>query len=292
MVFGTAGGPGPALGDVTLDVARGEFAALIGPSGCGKSTLRALIADILQPTGGTIEVRGGPPMRARLAREFGFVFQHAGLLPWRDALANVSLPLEVGGWGRRHAAPHRPEALLDLVGLQGFTHAFPRQLSGGMQQRVSIARALVTGPPPLVPARPILLMDEPFGALDEITRDHLNQELLRIWSATGTTIIFVTHSIAEAVYLSNRVFVFAPRPGRVTEEVRIDLPSPREPARKDTPEFGRYTAALRRGLAAGAAARSRRPPPRAWPPTAGRPPVREPGPRARCCCGASCSRCS
>ena len=243
MVFGTGGGAVPALGDVTLDVARGEFAALIGPSGCGKSTLLRLIADVLQPTGGTIEVRGGPPMQARLAREFGFVFQHAGLLPWRDALANVSLPLEVGAWGRRHVPPHRPEELLELVGLKGFAHAFPRQLSGGMQQRVSIARALVTGPP-------ILLMDEPFGALDEITRDHLNQELLRIWAATGTTIIFVTHSIPEAVYLSNRVFVFAPRPGRVTQEVRIDLPSPRDPAVKDTPEFGRYTAALRRALAA------------------------------------------
>ena len=247
MVFGAGSTAVPALRDVTLDVARGEFATLIGPSGCGKSTLLRLIADVLQPTGGRIEVRGAAPMRARLAREFGFVFQHAGLLPWRDALANVSLPLEVGGWGRRHAPPHRPEALLELVGLRGFEHAFPRQLSGGMQQRVSIARALVTGPP-------ILLMDEPFGALDEITRDHLNQELLRIWAATGTTIVFVTHSIPEAVYLSSRVFVFAPRPGRITEEVRIDLPGPREPALKDTPEFGRYAATLRRALAAGVAA--------------------------------------
>jgi NitT/TauT family transport system ATP-binding protein len=242
MVFPSAGGPVRALEGVTLHVERGELIALIGPSGCGKSTLLRLIADVLQPTGGTIEVRGGPPMRARLAREFGFVFQHPGLLLWRDALANVRLPLEVGGWGRRHVPPHRPEELLELVGLKGFEQAYPRQLSGGMQQRVSIARALVTGPP-------ILLMDEPFGALDEITRDHLNQELLRIWAATGTTIIFVTHSIPEAVYLSSRIFVFTQRPGRVLEEVRIDLPSPREPAVKDTPEFVRHTGALRRALA-------------------------------------------
>ena len=244
MVFSTSAGSVHALDNLTLDVKRGEFVAMIGPSGCGKSTLLRLIADVLRPTGGAIEVRGGPPMRARLAREFGFVFQHPGLLLWRDALANVSLPLEVGAWGRRHDPPHRPDALLELVGLTGFEHAFPRQLSGGMQQRVSIARALVTGPP-------ILLMDEPFGALDEITSDHLNHELLRIWAATGTTIIFVTHSIAEAVYLSNRVFVFAPRPGRVVEEVAIDLPSPRDPSVKDTPGFVRYTAALRRALAEG-----------------------------------------
>jgi NitT/TauT family transport system ATP-binding protein len=244
MVFSTTAGPVPALAEVTLEVQSGEFVALIGPSGCGKSTLLRLIADVLQPAAGTIEIRGGPPARARLAREFGFVFQHPGLLQWRDALANVALPLEVGAWGRRHRPPHRPEALLELVGLKGFEHAYPRQLSGGMQQRVSIARALVTGPP-------ILLMDEPFGALDEITRDHLNQELLRIWAATGTTIVFVTHSIPEAVYLANRVFVLTPRPGRVLEEVTIDLPAPRHPSLKDTPEFVRYTAALRRALAQG-----------------------------------------
>jgi NitT/TauT family transport system ATP-binding protein len=242
MVFETAAGPVRALSNVTLDVARGELVALIGPSGCGKSTLLRLIADVLQPTSGTIQVRGGPAMRARLAREFGFVFQHPGLLRWRTAEANVSLPLEVGGWGRRHALPHRPAELLELVGLKGFERAYPRQLSGGMQQRVSIARALVTGPR-------ILLMDEPFGALDEITRDHMNEELLRIWAATGTTIVFVTHSIPEAVYLSSRVFVLAPRPGRVTQEVRIDLPSPRTPSVKDTPEFVKHTATLRRALA-------------------------------------------
>src|SRR5436309_3844891 len=244
MVFGTSAGPVHALANITLDVARGEFIALIGPAGCGSAPLARLVADVLPRPGETTGTRGGPPSRARLAREFGFVFQHPGLLLWRDALGNVSLPLAIGAWGRRHASPHRPEALLELVGLKGFEHAFPRQLSGGMQQRVSIARALVTGPP-------ILLMDEPFGALDEITRDHLNQELLRIWEATGTTIVFVTHSIPEAVYLANRVFVFTPRPGRVQEEVGIDLPSPRHPSVKDAPEFVRHTAALRRALAQG-----------------------------------------
>jgi len=242
MVFpSSAGGPISALRGVSLDVNRGEFIALIGPSGCGKSTLLRLVADVLEPTGGTIEVRGGPARRARLAREFGFVFQHPGLLQWRSALANVTLPLEVGGWGRRHHPAQQPEALLRLVGLEGFEHAYPRQLSGGMQQRVSIARSLVTGPS-------ILLMDEPFGALDEITRDHLNGELLRIWAATGTTIVFVTHSIPEAVYLAHRVFVFSSRPGRVLEEFTIDLPS-RDPSVKDTPEFGRHTATVRRALA-------------------------------------------
>jgi len=242
MVFETAAGPVQALSNVRLEIERGELVALIGPSGCGKSTLLRLISDVLHPTGGSIEIRGGPAKRARLAREFGFVFQHPGLLRWRTAEANVSLPLEVGGWGRRHASPHRPAELLELVGLKGFERAYPRQLSGGMQQRVSIARALVTGPR-------ILLMDEPFGALDEITRDHMNEELLRIWAATGTTIVFVTHSIPEAVYLSSRVFVLAPRPGRVTDEVKIDLPLPRTPSVKDTPAFVKHTATLRRALA-------------------------------------------
>jgi NitT/TauT family transport system ATP-binding protein len=245
MEFPTPAGPLRALDDVSLRIRRGEFVSLIGPSGCGKSTLLRLITDVLHPTSGTIEVRSGPPARARLAREFGFVFQQPGLLLWRNALANVSLPLEVGGWGRRHTPPHQPEELLELVGLRGFERAYPRQLSGGMQQRVAIARALVTGPP-------ILLMDEPFGALDEITRDHLNQELLRIWRATGTTILFVTHSIPEAVFLSGRVLVFSPRPGRIIEEIVVDLPLPREQAIKDAPEFSRSTAAVRRVLAQGA----------------------------------------
>jgi NitT/TauT family transport system ATP-binding protein len=244
MVFPTAGGSVHALDEVTLDVRRGEFVSLIGPSGCGKSTLLRLITDVLHPTGGSIEVRGAPPALARQGRKFGFVFQQPGLLQWRSALANVSLPLQVGAWGRRNTPPHRPEELLDLVGLKGFEAAYPRQLSGGMQQRVAIARALVTGPA-------ILLMDEPFGALDEITRDHMNQELLRIWSATGTTIIFVTHSIPEAVYLSSRVFVFSPRPGRIVEEVPVGLPWPRAQTMKDTSEFSRHTAAVRRALAQG-----------------------------------------
>ncbi|HEU5299715.1 MAG TPA: ABC transporter ATP-binding protein [bacterium] len=242
MVFPTSAGPLHALQDVSLSIRRGEFVSLIGPSGCGKSTLLRLITDVLHPTTGTITVRDGPPAQARLGREFGFVFQQPGLLLWRSALANVSLPLEVGGWGRRHTPPHRPEELLELVGLAGFERAYPRQLSGGMQQRVAIARALVTGPP-------ILLMDEPFGALDEITRDHLNQELLRIWRATGTTILFVTHSIPEAVFLSGRVLVFSSRPGRIVEEIEVDLPYPRQQGIKDTPEFVRSTAAVRRALA-------------------------------------------
>jgi NitT/TauT family transport system ATP-binding protein len=243
MEFPTPAGPLRALEDVALQIRRGEFVSLIGPSGCGKSTLLRLITDVLHPTSGTIEIRNAPPAQARLGRQFGFVFQQPGLLLWRNALANVSLPLEVGGWGRRHAPPHRPEELLDLVGLRGFERTYPRQLSGGMQQRVAIARALVTGPS-------ILLMDEPFGALDEITRDHLNQELLRIWSATGTTILFVTHSIPEAVFLSGRVLVFSPRPGRIIEEIEVDLPLPRHQAIKDTPEFSRCTASVRRALAA------------------------------------------
>ncbi len=244
MVFPAAAGPVRALHEITFEIQQGEFVSLIGPSGCGKSTVLRLVADVLQPTAGMIEVRANPPARARAAREFGFVFQQSGLLLWRSALANVTLPLEVGGWGRRHQPPQPPEALLDLVGLKGFEAAFPRQLSGGMQQRVAIARALVTGPR-------ILLMDEPFGALDEITRDHMNEEILRIWQATGTTILFVTHSIPEAVYLSHRVLVLSPRPGRIVEEIPIDLPSPRRQSLKDTPEFSRYTAAVRRALAVG-----------------------------------------
>ncbi len=234
-----------ALENVALQVRPGGFVSLLGPSGCGKSTLLRLVADLVPPTHGTVSVLGGPPETARLNRALGFVFQDATLLPWRSALENVRLPLEVGPKKRDRSGLRKPEELLRLVGLAGREHALPHELSGGMRQRVAIARALVSEPR-------ILLMDEPFGALDEITRDYLNQELLRIWEATGTTIVFVTHSIPEAVYLANRVFVFTPRPGRVLEEVAIDLPSPRDPSMKDTPEFLRHTAALRRALAQGA----------------------------------------
>ena len=263
MTFSTPAGPVQALANASLTIAPREFVSLLGPSGCGKSTLLRLVADILAPTEGRIEVGGEPPVVARRRRVFGFVFQDSTLLPWRntlqnvllpleiggdarrgraDALANVRLPLEIGGWGRRHVPPHRPEDLLDLVGLKGFERAYPRQLSGGMQQRVSIARALVTGPP-------ILLMDEPFGALDEITRDRLNEQLQGLWQREKRTVVFVTHSIAEAVYLSTRIVVMSPRPGRVKLDLPIQLPRPRDPAVKETVEFARHTAALRRALA-------------------------------------------
>jgi len=237
MTFSTPSGPVQALAGASLAIQPREFVSLLGPSGCGKSTLLRLVADILAPTEGRIEVGGEPPGVARRRRVFGFVFQDSTLLPWRSALQNVLLPLEIGGSARRG----RAEALdlLELVGLRGFEAAYPWQLSGGMRQRVAIARALVTRPQ-------VLLMDEPFGALDEITREFMNQELLRIWQATGTTILFVTHSSPEAVFLSDRVLVLGARPGRVKLELPIALPRPRDPAVKETVEFAHYTAALRR----------------------------------------------
>jgi NitT/TauT family transport system ATP-binding protein len=240
MTFSTPSGPLQALAGVSLAIQPREFVSLLGPSGCGKSTLLRLVADILVPTEGRIEVGGESPDVARRRRVFGFVFQDATLLPWRSTLQNVLLPLEIGRSARRG----RAEALelLELVGLRGFEAAYPWQLSGGMRQRAAIARALVTRPQ-------VLLMDEPFGALDEITREHMNGELLRIWQATGTTILFVTHSSPEAVFLSDRVVVLGARPGRVKLELPIELPRPRDPAVKETVEFARYTAALRRALA-------------------------------------------
>ena len=227
-----------ALENVSVTLAAGGFLTLLGPSGCGKSTLLRVIADIVQPVAGTVSVLGQPPSGARRDRQIGFVFQDASLLPWRSAIDNVRLPLQVGG--RRTLPPGSPgpEALLDLVGLSGWENALPHELSGGMRQRVAIARALVGGPR-------ILLMDEPFGALDEITRDRLNEELLRIWRDTGTTIVFVTHSIYEAAFLGRQVLMLAARPGRVRELVPVDLPEPRQLAVRETPAFVALAAHLR-----------------------------------------------
>ena len=227
-----------ALDKVSLTLEEGGFLTLLGPSGCGKSTLLRVIADIVKPSSGEVRVLGKTPMAARRDREIGFVFQDAALLPWRTALGNVRLPLEVGG--RREVPPGSlgPEALLALVGLEGWEKALPHELSGGMRQRVSIARALLGGPR-------VLLMDEPFGALDEITRDRLNEELLRIWRETGTTIVFVTHSIYEAAFLGRQVLVLTARPGGVREIVAVDLPEPRRLALRETPGFTAQAAHLR-----------------------------------------------
>jgi NitT/TauT family transport system ATP-binding protein len=229
------------LRGISLTVGQGEFVSLLGPSGCGKSTLLRVIADILPPTGGRAAVLGVTPAEARRTRALGMVFQQPVLLPWLSAEENVALPLRIGRWGARHTPAAPPAELLRLVGLEGFDRSRPGQLSGGMQQRVAIARALVSDPK-------VLLMDEPFGALDAITRDRLNEELLRIWTQVRRTVVFVTHSIAEAVYLSMRVVVMSPRPATIRRVVEIDLPYPREPQMKDTPEFTRYTAELRAAL--------------------------------------------
>ena len=227
-----------ALDRVGFDVPEGGFVTMLGPSGCGKSTLLRAIADLVPIAGGAIGVFARTPERARRARDFAFVFQDATLLPWRSAIDNVRLPLEVGrraGHVEQHA---EPEELLAMVGLEGREDALPHELSGGMRQRVSIARALVYRPR-------VLLMDEPFGALDEITRDKLNEELLRIWRETGTTIMFVTHSVPEAAFLGQKCLVLTAQPGRVREYVDIGFDSPRSLAMRDTLEFVQVTAHLR-----------------------------------------------
>jgi len=236
--FGEGPGSVVALSGVSVDIPDGAFVTILGPSGCGKSTLLRAVADLEPVARGRIEVMGDSPARARQGRLFSFVFQDATLLPWRSALDNVRLPLEVGGRGDAHA---RPEELLELVGLAGREGALPGELSGGMRQRVAIARALVTRPR-------ILLMDEPFGALDEITRDKLNEEILRIWQETGTTILFVTHSIPEAAFLGQHVLMLRSHPGRAKEYYEIDLPYPRRLPVRDTLEFIRITAHLRKQL--------------------------------------------
>lgn len=227
-----------ALEKVSFSVAPGGFLSLLGPSGCGKSTLLRVVADLIQPSTGTMRVFGASPEEARQSRALGFVFQDAALLPWRSAIDNVSLPLEVGGGVKLGIHDPTPADLLRLVGLAGWEKSYPHELSGGMRQRVSIARALLGGPK-------LLLMDEPFGALDEITRDRLNEELRRIWMETGTTILFVTHSVYEAAYLGEQVLVLSPNPGRVVDCVDIDLPRNRDLAVRDTPHFVQLAAHLR-----------------------------------------------
>ena len=227
-----------ALDRVGFEVPEGGFVTMLGASGCGKSTLLRAIADLVPIAGGGIGVFGRTPEQARRARDFAFVFQDATLLPWRSAIDNVRLPLEVGrqaGHVEQHA---EPEELLAMVGLEGREDALPHELSGGMRQRVSIARALVYRPR-------VLLMDEPFGALDEITRDKLNEELLRIWGETGTTIMFVTHSVPEAAFLGQRCLVLTAQPGRVREYVDVGFDSPRSFGMRDTMEFVQVTAHLR-----------------------------------------------
>jgi ABC-type nitrate/sulfonate/bicarbonate transport system, ATPase component len=243
LTFPAGDGDVVALKDVNLTIGKGEFVSFIGPSGCGKTTFLRAIADLEKPTSGTLSVNGQTPEEARRARAYGYVFQAAALYPWRTIEKNVALPLEIMGYGQ--AQQHeRVRATLDLVNLTGFEKKYPWQLSGGMQQRASIARALSFD-------ADLLLMDEPFGALDEIVRDHLNSELLKLWDRTGKTICFVTHSIPEAVYLSTRIVVMSPRPGRVTDVIESSLPRERPLDIRETPEFLEIAARVRDGLRAG-----------------------------------------
>jgi len=232
-----------ALDDVSFTVENGGFLSLLGPSGCGKSTLLRVVADLIAPSSGTMSVLGRTPREARLDRSLGFVFQDAALLPWRTALENVQLPLEIGGRRSLPKGAPTPRELKKLVGLDGWEASFPHELSGGMRQRVSIARALLGGPR-------LLLMDEPFGALDEITRDRLNEELRRIWLETRTTILFVTHSVYEAVYLGESVLVLAANPGRVRAAIDIELPRDRDLSIRETEPFNRIATRMR-GLLGG-----------------------------------------
>ena len=243
LTFQTNDGPVHALKDVSLDIAKGEFVSFIGPSGCGKTTFLRVIADLEQPTSGSITVNGMTPEHARRARAYGYVFQAAGLYPWRTIAGNVKLPLEIMGFSR-FEQDARVRKVLDLVELSGFARKFPWQLSGGMQQRASIARALAFD-------ADILLMDEPFGALDEIVRDRLNEQLLELWARTEKTIGFVTHSIPEAVYLSTKIVVMSPRPGRITDVIDSPLPRERPLEIRDSPEFIEIAHRVREGLRAG-----------------------------------------
>ena len=243
LVFETGDGPVQALKDVNLTIDRGEFVSFIGPSGCGKTTFLRAIAALETPTGGTLTVNGMTPEEARQSRAYGYVFQAAGLYPWRTIAKNVSLPLEIMGFSRQEQAA-RVAHVLELVELAGFGNKFPWQLSGGMQQRASIARALAFD-------ADILLMDEPFGALDEIVRDRLNEEVLKLWNRTGKTVCFVTHSIPEAVYLSTKIVVMSPRPGRITDIIDSPLPKERPLDIRDSRAFIEIARRVREGLRAG-----------------------------------------
>lgn len=240
MVYQTRNAETVALKDATLEVSEGEFISLIGPSGCGKTTLLRIIADLIQATSGEILIAGKSPRQSRLDREYGYVFQAPALLEWRSVLKNVMLPLEVMNFPSSERQT-RATKLLEMVGLKEFHKSYPWQLSGGMQQRVSIARALAFDPK-------LLLMDEPFGALDEITREAMNLELLKIWQETKKTVIFVTHSIPEAVFLSTRIVVMTPRPGKIEQIINVDLPHPRDTETRQSQRFFELATEVREAL--------------------------------------------
>jgi NitT/TauT family transport system ATP-binding protein len=243
LTFETGDGKVDALSNVSLQIADGEFVSFIGPSGCGKTTMLRVIADLQQPTAGTLLVNGMSAEQARLERRYGYVFQAPALFPWRTIEKNLKLPLEIMGFSDSEQQ-QRATRYLALVNLTGFERKFPWQLSGGMQQRVSIARALSFDPA-------LLLMDEPFGALDEIVRDHLNEQLLQLWDKTGKTVLFVTHSIPEAVFLSTKIVVMSPRPGRIIDIIDCNFPRDRTLEIRETPEFLKIAQRVRVGLRAG-----------------------------------------
>jgi NitT/TauT family transport system ATP-binding protein len=243
LTFQTRDGAVEALANVDLQINDGDFVSFIGPSGCGKTTLLRIIADLQKPTSGTVQVNGVSAEEARLRRHYGYIFQAPALYPWRTIERNVALPLEIMGFDTNERR-ERVARYLKLVNLSGFERKFPWQLSGGMQQRASIARALSFDPA-------LLLMDEPFGALDEIVRDHLNEQLLRLWEETGKTVVFVTHSIPEAVFLSSRIVVMSPRPGRIVDVIPCDFPRDRTLEIRETPAFIKVAQRVRAGLRSG-----------------------------------------
>jgi NitT/TauT family transport system ATP-binding protein len=243
LTFETADGPVQALSGIDLGIAKGEFVSLIGPSGCGKTTLLRVIADLEQPTDGSVRINSMTPNEARLKRAYGYVFQAPALYPWRTIAKNIALPLEIMGFAKEDRV-ERVRKGLELVNLTGFENKFPWQLSGGMQQRASIARALSFDPD-------LLLMDEPFGALDEIVRDKLNEQLLRLWEKTQKTVVFVTHSIPEAVFLSTKIVVMSPRPGKIHDVIACNFPKDRTLDIRETPEFLDVANRVRQGLREG-----------------------------------------